>query len=45
MDPEKRGRIMTSIRSVSKLELQTKAMAESLAGCRLRLAGPRVGRT
>ena len=44
MDPEKRSRIMVSIRSVSRLELRAKAMAESLAGCRLRLAGPRVGR-
>jgi ribosomal protein S3 len=36
MDPEKRSRIMVSIRSVSRLELRAKAMAESLAGCRLR---------
>ena len=44
MDPEKRSRIMVSIRSVSRLELQAKTMAESQAGCMLRLAGPRVGR-
>jgi hypothetical protein len=40
MDPVKRGRIMASVRSVSKLELRAKAMAESLAGCRVRQAGP-----
>ena len=45
MDPEKRSRIMVSIRSVSRLELRAIAMAESLAGARLRQTGPRVGRT
>jgi DNA mismatch repair ATPase MutL len=45
MDAEALSRMMASITSVSKLELQTKATTESRAGCRLRLAGPRVGRT
>jgi DNA mismatch repair ATPase MutL len=45
MDPVKRSRMMASITSVSKLELQTKATTESLAGFRLRQTGPRVGRT
>jgi len=44
MDPAKRGRMMAGTRSVSGLEFRAKAMAESLAGCRLRQAGPRVGR-
>ena len=44
MDPVKRSRMMTGIRPVSKLELGAIAMAESRAGSRLRLAGPRVGR-
>jgi len=32
MDPEKRGRIMTSIRSVSKMALRAKTVAESGQG-------------
>jgi DNA mismatch endonuclease (patch repair protein) len=36
---EQRSRLMSSIRSVSKLELAAKPEAERLAGCRLRHGG------
>jgi hypothetical protein len=43
MDAEALSRMMAGIRSVSRLEFRAKAMAESLAGCRLRQTGPWVG--